>query len=494
MSKWFFSLQFRLVLGFAVAIALALASVSVYIGFAAHREVDRVERLGESARTSRVEAALGGYYSVNGGWHGVETMLEQVGFVAGVPIAIVDVDGEMVADSLGPVAGSQRQEAPWPRRSAIKVGDATVGSVLYGPFDFRKQRRGPLDSALAGARFGNPNRGGRGFGPGPAGPESADPRFSAPPFSTITDATNRSLLLAGVTAGAAGILLVSLFSRRALSSVRALNVAARGLAMGDLSQRVPTGGRDEIGELSRTFNGMAEALERAEAQRRNLVADVAHELRTPLTNVQGYVEAVRDGVLEPDSATIETIHQQVLYLARLMDDLRLLAETEAEDFRLRVENDSLVDVVEGSVEAFRPRAEAKGVALTAETPPDFPQVRLDRTRVAQVIGNLITNALRHTPAGGEVAISIKVVGDSVARVTVADTGEGIPSEDLPFVFERFYRADPSRTRSTGGVGLGLTIAKKLVEAHGGSINVANTTGSGSRFIVDLPLAGPSEQA
>ena len=470
--------------------ALTLASVSAYIGFAAHREVDRVERLGESARTSRVGAALAGYYTANGGWEGVETVLERVGFVAGVPIAIVDADGYTVADSLGPADGPQREQAPWHHQSAIKVGDATVGSVLYGAFDFRKQRRRPFDPALAGAKLDNPNRVGRGF----SELRSADPRYSAPPFSTITDATNRSLLLAGVTAGAAGILLVSLFSRRALSSVRALNVAARGLAMGDLSQRVPTSGRNEIGELSRTFNHMAEALQRAETQRRNLVADVAHELRTPLTNVQGYVEAVRDGVLEPDSATIETIHQQLLYLARLMDDLRLLAETEAEDFRLTIEKDSLVEVVESSVEAFRPRADAKGVALRSESPADFPQARLDRTRVAQVTGNLITNALRHTPAGGEVTVSIKVVGDSVARVTVADTGEGIPPEDLPYVFERFYRADPSRTRSTGGVGLGLTIAKKLVDAHGGSISAANTTGSGSRFVVDLPLAGPSEQA
>lgn len=286
-------------------------------------------------------------------------------------------------------------------------------------------------------------------------------------------------------------MVISLVSKRTLRSVRTLNEAAHRLGRGDLSQRVSTTGRDEIGDLSRTFNSMAEGLENAEKQRRNLVADIAHELRTPLTNVQGYIEAVRDGVLEPDNATIETIHQQVMYLARLMEDLKLLAETEADDFHLKTEVNSMTEVMQRTVEAFRPSAEVKDVTITMNITRELPLVNMDRTRITQVLNNLLSNAIRHAPDGGEVTLSAETVNQSSVRITVSDSGEGISPEDLPFVFDRFYRADPSRTRSTGGVGLGLTIAKQLLEAHGGTISAANTTGSGTDFVIDLPVGGPS---
>ena len=169
-----------------------------------------------------------------------------------------------------------------------------------------------------------------------------------------------------------------------------------------------------------------------------------------------------------------------------MEDLKLLAETEAEDFRLNREPDSLEDAIRRSADAFRPRAESKDVAIDIEVPSELPLVEFDRTRIAQVVGNLLENAIRHTPSGGVVTVSAKVE-ESLARVMVADSGEGIAPEAVAHVFERFYRVDPSRTRTTGGVGLGLTIAKQLVEAHGGSIRAASTTGKGSRFIFDLPL-------
>ena len=270
-----------------------------------------------------------------------------------------------------------------------------------------------------------------------------------------------------------------------------MSSAARLLGQGDLSQRVSAQGRDEIAGLGHTFNSMAEGLERAEQQRRSLMADVAHELRTPLSNIQGYLEAVRDGLLQPDSDTIDTIYQQVLYLAHLVEDLRLLALAEAGALRLDSEPDSLEEVLRRSVEAVRPRAESRGVSLSLEVPPNFPLVQMDRTRIAQVVGNLLENAILHTPQSGQVTVLAEVVGTSAARVTVADTGVGIPVEELSQVFERFYRVDPSRTRSTGGAGLGLTIAKQLVEAHGGTIHVESEPGSGSRFVFELPLTDPS---
>ncbi|MDP6103010.1 MAG: ATP-binding protein, partial [Dehalococcoidia bacterium] len=270
-----------------------------------------------------------------------------------------------------------------------------------------------------------------------------------------------------------------------------LSLAARRLGQGDLSQRVSAEGRDEVAYLGSTFNSMAEDLEKAEQQRRSLMADVAHELRTPLSNIQGYLEAVRDGLLQPDADTIDTIYHQALHLAHLIEDLRLLAMAEAGALRLDIQLESLEELLSKSVEAVRPRAEARDVSLSLETPSDLSLVKMDRTRVAQVIGNLLENAIIHTPQGGRVTVLAEVMSDGMVRVVVADTGDGIPGEGLTQVFERFYRIDPSRNRSTGGAGLGLTIAKKLVEAHGGTIHAESEPGNGSLFIFELPLAGHS---
>ena len=252
------------------------------------------------------------------------------------------------------------------------------------------------------------------------------------------------------------------------------------------SQRVSLSGPSEMTQLAHTFNAMAANLERLEAQRRNLVADVAHEIRTPLSNIQGYLEAIKDGLLQPNQATIDTVHNQVLHLARLVEDLRLLAQAEAGALHLDYQAASLAQVLEETILAFRPRAETKGVVLNLEVRPDLPPLRIDRTRIAQVVGNLLENAVRHTPPGTTVTLLAEIV-EGNARVTVADVGPGIPAEDLPLVFERFYRVDPSRARSTGGTGLGLTIAKQLVEAHQGHIWVESAPGEGTRIGFDLPF-------
>ena len=275
-----------------------------------------------------------------------------------------------------------------------------------------------------------------------------------------------------------------------LAPVALLGSVARRLGQGDLTQRVPVTGKDEIGDLGLTFNTMADGLEKAERQRRSLMADVAHELRTPLSNIQGYLEAVRDGVLEPASPTIDTIYQQAAHLSDLVEDLRVLALAEAGVLRLNSEPDSLEDVLRRSVEAVKPRAEQRSVAVSLDISGDLPLVDMDRTRIAQVVGNLLENAIAHTPEGGQVQIIAEPAEPSRVRVTVADTGEGIAVDDLSQVFDRFYRVDLSRSRATGGAGLGLTIARQLVEAHGGGIRAESTSRQGSRFIFELPLAGP----
>ena len=458
MPSWLFSLQFRLVVGFALVLALALGSVSFYVGYAAKQETDLFQQEVEEARTARIEQVVSRYYAARQGWAGLQPTLEQAGSLYGWRIVVSDPQGRTVGDShqrLAIPAIPLRGTRHGSRLLPIMISGSQVGSVAIAPIDV---------------------------------PEIAP----EPPLSRLVSAINRSLLWTGLAAGAAGILLVSLVSRQVLAPVRALSSAARNLGQGDLSQRVSSGLRDEIGELSLTFNSMAEGLERAEQQRRNLMADVAHELRTPLSNIQGYLEAVRDGLLQPDNATMDTIYQQVQHLSRLVEDLRLLALAEAGTLRLDQVPDSLEEVLRRSLEAVRPRAEAKGLSISLELPPQLPLVHMDRTRIAQVVGNLLENAVLHTPEGGRVTLSAELAGVATAIVIVADTGEGIPAEELPLVFERFHRVDPSRSRATGGVGLGLTITKRLVEAHGGTIRAESTLGEGSRFIFHLPLASTQE--
>ena len=231
---------------------------------------------------------------------------------------------------------------------------------------------------------------------------------------------------------------------------------------------------------------MAENLQAAEQQRRNQAADVAHELRTPLSNIQGYLDAVHDGLLEPDQATIATLRQQTTHLVALVEDLRLLAMAEAGSLALQIRPESLQDLLDASIEAFRPRADAKDIRLVLDIPADLPEVAMDRTRISQVVGNLLENAIVNTPEGGVVTVSAES-GGSTVTVSIIDTGPGIASEDVETVFDRFYRVDPSRARATGGAGLGLTIARQLIEAHGGAIWVESVIGDGARFSFTLSL-------
>lgn len=304
---------------------------------------------------------------------------------------------------------------------------------------------------------------------------------------------NRSLAMALLVAGLAALLLTAALSRRIIKPVEELTAAAELMARGELSSRVLARGNDEIATLGRAFNSMAGALERAEELRRTMVSDVAHELRTPLTNIRGYLEALEDGVIRPDARTIGSLHEEALLLSRLVDDLRDLALADAGQLRLYRQPTDLGAVVRQAVESFRPRLVAKGVACELRLPAALPQAEIDDERVGQVLRNLLNNALTHTPAGGSVTVEVVAGGacdgPAMLAVSVADTGAGIAAEDLPLIFERFYRADRSRNRATGGAGLGLTIVRRLIEAHGGSVTAESALGAGSRFTFTLPVAG-----
>jgi signal transduction histidine kinase len=231
---------------------------------------------------------------------------------------------------------------------------------------------------------------------------------------------------------------------------------------------------------------MSDDLERAEKLRRNLVADTAHELRTPLSNIRGYLEAIRDDVVKPDTKTINLLYEEVTLLTRLVEDLQDLALAEANQLKLVRQPENIKGILEQAVSAAGAQALSKGVSLLASFGSGLPLCDIDAQRIKQVLHNLLDNAIVHTPPAGTVTVDATDQGAWV-EISVTDTGEGIPAEDLPNIFERFYRVDKSRSRSTGGHGLGLTIARRLVEAHGGIINAQSEPGKGARFSFTIPL-------
>jgi signal transduction histidine kinase len=282
--------------------------------------------------------------------------------------------------------------------------------------------------------------------------------------------------------------LVTLFlSRRILLPVKELRSAAQRLGKGDFSQRVDIKDESEIGELASTFNSMAGNLQRDEQLRRHMVSDIAHELRSPLTNVRGYLEAIKDGVLKPDTSTITSIYDETILLSRLVNDLQELSLAEAGELKLYRQPEDLVELIRQSINAVQAKAVEKGLELSFDIPGALPQVNIDFLRTKQVLLNLLENALAHTAAGGTINVTACLSSDFV-EVSVSDTGEGIPAEEVNNIFERFHRVDKSRSRSTGGSGLGLTIARYIVEEHQGKIWVRSESGKGSRFIFTLPVA------
>jgi signal transduction histidine kinase len=267
--------------------------------------------------------------------------------------------------------------------------------------------------------------------------------------------------------------------RRTARPIGEVMDAAARVAEGDYAARASVHGPSEVRDLALAFNRMAERLESNERRRRNLLADVAHELRTPLAVIRGRVEGMLDGVYEPDQEHLALIAEETGVMGRLLDDLQLLSKAEAGVLELHRERLEPGELVEAAEAAHRTESERLGVSLRTEVEPTLPAIDVDRVRIGQVLSNLVSNALRHTPRGGTITISAERDGEGVALV-VTDTGEGIASEELPHVFDRFAKSPESR-----GVGLGLAIAKSLVEAHGGSISARSEPGQGASFRATL---------
>lgn len=286
-----------------------------------------------------------------------------------------------------------------------------------------------------------------------------------------------------------GMLVGSLGMRKWVNPLADVMSAAESLAEGDFSVRVVEKGDREFLKLAQSFNHMAGELEHAEVQRRNLTADVAHELRTPLHILQGNLEGALDGVYQASPDYFRSMLEETRLLQRLVEDLQTLSMAESGTLDFHFQSLSVVELMEDVITSFSGRAEEAGIQLIMEAPENKEGLAVegDWQRLDQVLGNLVNNALRYTPEGGQIKMSASRE-ESLVLVKIQDSGEGIPAEDLPFVFDRFWKGDKSRARTSGGSGLGLAIARQLVGAHGGTISVESQQGEGTTFSVRLPSA------
>jgi signal transduction histidine kinase len=484
------SLIFKLMGAFLLVIAIGAGVISWLTSQATKNAFSLYTTRNGQAWAQQLSPSLAEYYAANQSWQDVETVLQaelsslaanrtpgsgnglgqgrgmgagrQAGMwgVMGQRMILADGQGIVISDTAGELNGHTLSSAELNNGAPVIVNGNLVGTILVMPNDF------------AGANT-------------PAG------QFLA--------SVNKSIILSVVIAGVIALLLGAVLFSQITAPLRKLNKAARAIGHGDLGQRVTIRSQDELGELSQTFNQMAESLERADTQRQHLMADVAHELRTPITVIQANLEGMLDGVLPLDVEQVATLHNETLLLNRLVGDLRLLSLAEAGELKLERQETAVGELIRQVVERIKFQAQQKGVSIEIDVQENLPRVWADTDRITQVLNNLIGNALRYTPQDGKIIVHA-VKSPGVARtiqVSITDTGPGIDPAALPFVFERFYRADKSRSRASGGSGLGLAIVKQLVEAHGGKVEAmspvfsnADQQGYGTRLTFTLPSTAP----
>lgn len=467
----FYSLRIRLLLTLMSVVVIAVGTVALFTSFATTREFQEyVER--DMLRTQFVTKAVLVSYNQGQGLKDLQTTAEQLTQLLEERVILTDGEGKVLADSDDQMIGQVISPSSQTKAVIVALGQVGQNNLTVNG----QPQRIPINDELNQIPEPLPFAVQRPLNPG-----------QDPIEASFISAVNRSLILAVTVAGIMSLVLTLVFSRRILQPIETLTVAAREMEKGDLSQRVQVHSKDEIGQLTHAFNAMADGLEHVEQLRRNMVSDVAHELRTPLTNIRGYLEAMRDGVTDPTPRLIGSLHEEALLLNRLIDDLQELALVEAGQLSLVAQRVSLSEIVEKATSAVELELIDKDLTLTCNIPADLPPIEVDPERIGQVIRNLLNNAMRHTPAGGRISITAAAAASEIL-VEVRDTGTGIASEHLPYIFERFFRADRSRNRATGGAGLGLTIVKQLVKAHGGRIWAESTKGLGTVFTFTLPIA------
>jgi signal transduction histidine kinase len=466
------SLWVKIAAGFVLVALAAVGLVAVLANRATTHQFQVYVSQGRLARAERLAPEFADYYAQQGSWDGVQAFMASLDETPGAGrgqgrgsgsdpslsrLLLAGTEGQVMADSAGELVGEALPAETLATGVPIEVAGQQVGTLLATP-----------QASLH---------------------ESQETQF--------VREVNRSLWWAGLAAAAVALVLGLLLARQLTAPLRALTEAARGLAAGRLEAHEPGAvpqvavrSSDEIGELGVAFNQMARSLSRQETLRRNMMADIAHELRTPLSVIRSDVEALLDGVYRPTPQVLATLHDEALMLARLVDDLRSLAEAEAGQLRLERQPLALDQLLAGVLASFAVVAEAQGQSLKLELPDALPPVEADAQRVRQVVANLVSNALRHAAESGQVVVSAEVLagpqGAGLVQVSVTDDGPGIPSEELAHLFDRFWRGRGARAE---GSGLGLAIARELVRAHGGEIWAESAPGRGATFRFTLPRAG-----
>lgn len=406
---------------------------------------------------------LADYYAQLGSWEGVASLLRggQGGLGPGAGmgpgpgagqgrgpgrnrISLVDAAGTVIVAGMGYQAGEQLSADSLGNGTPVTVDGERVGTII--------QMRGSPALTAAGTAF--------------------------------LERINLMLIIAAVGATTAALLLGALLARTLTQPLRELTAATHAVAHGDLGREVQVRSKDELGKLASAFNQMSVDLAQAQERRQQMTADIAHDLRTPVSIIQGHAEALRDGVLPANEETFALIHDEALRLNRMVEDLRTLSRAEAGELALMKRPVQVGRWLQSVVEAHGPRAAQRDVQLEAQI-ESGGVVLMDADRMTQALNNLMDNALRHTPAGGSVVAGTRRE-EATIEVYVRDSGPGIVPQDLPHLFERFYRGDKSRQRHEGGSGLGLAIARSIVEMHGGRIWTESEPGLGATFTIAMP--------
>ena len=470
-------MRLRLVLSFILIVLVSVTSVVLIARQNTASEVRAFMFRGGMTGSEGLVGALEDYFRTNQTWQGVELLFTAQGMGQGMGhrgqgmgagmesnqgagmmnqrLRLTDEQGNILIDTANEPTNGRLSSDELNRAVPLVVNGQTVGYLLP--------------------------EGGLGF--------------TRTDETALINRINRAAITAGLIAVVVSLLLASLLAYRLMRPVRELTKAANQLAHGDFSQQVPVHGNDELADLGRAFNQMAASLEEAEISRRAMTADIAHELRNPLSVQRATLEALQDGIYPLTIKNLKSVMEQNYLLNRLVEDLRTLALADSGQLSLEYTPTDLTALVERVVERYKPQADSRDISLMVSTPDHFPMISLDPGRVGQIIGNLLSNALRYTPDSGRIDIEVNYPHDGSAisnqtdliQITIHDNGPGIPSEALPHIFDRFFRADRARSRDEGGSGLGLAIARQLAQAHGGNLEAQNRPQGGACFILSLPV-------
>jgi two-component system sensor histidine kinase BaeS len=451
------SLALKLTLAFLVVGVVGVALVALFVRQRTQQEFDQfvLTRFQQDIYDELTE-----YYQINGSWDGINAIFvrdqsPRMGHrgIFPAPVTLLDADSVVVYGGRRYQRGQQLNQPDDNEGVPIDVEGSTVGWLMF-------------------ESYGEP------VAPSPESPESA-----------FLKSVNQAIVLGALGAITVALLIGVLLARTISRPVRELTTATQMIAQGELGHQVPVRRRDELGELAASFNQMSADLARSTDLRQQMTADIAHELRTPLSLIMGYTEALSDAKLEGTSETFDILHEEAQHLSRLVDDLRTLSLADAGELSLNRRSVRPQALLQRAATAYAAQAQGQDVALQVEAGGDLPEVEVDPDRMAQVLGNLVSNALRYTPSGGEITLGAKSC-PSALQLCVRDTGVGIAPEDLPHIFDRFYRGEESRYQEDGESGLGLAIAKSIVEAHGGTLSAESSHGQGTTFTIQLAASSP----